>query len=790
MNRAALLAVALLAALPLPASAQATIPLERILIDLDGVPVSVAREIAAEQAKMQWKIDKGPNYKSAPQDTNGDPNKITDEKFFSGVFCPMSANTRLAIFSDDGCDVWIDGVLVLNNFKKGQHLPDLKQSFHVLTKFKPVPERMCHIRIRYANTIYNGETDIDGCTLFACGGPVAMPEVQLNADLNFDGKIDAADLKLHAKPGAYVAVNNDDDNNQGKPDVQNGKVPGEKDLKHFTIELRPANLQMGTVVLSRSNGKFRVFSNPQKGVKGPNDAAVLFSAAPADFQADAEGNGKKTFDLAKAADRKALAELIKSGLWVEGVQASDQLADSSITIAFFAPQMKKPVSSDTVAVTVVEFQRIRATVPSTQSRRKGAKPVSPTVFDNVYKNSLYYLNEPPTDKKADKGFVTPHALVLLSQAADTVALDLAFRPGSVPIKWMIVPAGDDGKLVGAAHPKFTPDAGDQSKASMGSDGSGSFYVTAFVDVDGSGTFKPGKPRILLPYVLVTLGYAKNESRLFQNFKRNIMSGLTFNFSSGDVQATLNEPEKAAVYFNGTIVCIGGGPTGQRGTDRVFAGWINNEVNQPTATAEYTGGHSGSYILATNIPKRAIDPFFKKGDPAPILLALPKLDSSRAEAGTGGVTACLSRSRVVDRSNPASGGTQFLVRAVDSPSSHFFIHHPSFPGSKLTKVTWNHHFHAYLAAWTNAGGVEGAQAAPDASDAGVRLYSLAMGFEWIIKATWKINAATGAITDGKPAPRISTGRSFVTVETFLPAKDRSIEVRPPGGIDDLVPDYEK
>jgi len=55
---------------------------------------------------------------------------------------------------------------VLNNFKKGQHLPSLDQSLH-LVKFTFEPRKTYHIKIHYSNTIYLGRTDIDGCTLFA-----------------------------------------------------------------------------------------------------------------------------------------------------------------------------------------------------------------------------------------------------------------------------------------------------------------------------------------------------------------------------------------------------------------------------------------------------------------------------------------------------------------------------------------------------------------------------------------------------------------------------------------------
>ncbi len=144
--------------------------LNDIFLDLDDASESVARNIADLQAKGQWKMDQGPLYKSTPPKENRDPNIATDDLIFEGYFQPVSDQTNLAIFSDDGCDVWINSVLVLNNFKKPQHLPTLQQSFHVLKAFKPIAGQLYQIKIRYANTIYLGKTDIDGCTLFAFNG--------------------------------------------------------------------------------------------------------------------------------------------------------------------------------------------------------------------------------------------------------------------------------------------------------------------------------------------------------------------------------------------------------------------------------------------------------------------------------------------------------------------------------------------------------------------------------------------------------------------------------------------
>jgi len=172
----------LLLAAPSALSAS-TRPLSDIVLDLDDAPFSTVQRIAAKQAVMQFKMDKGPLYKSTPPMENKDPNRLSDEVFFEGVFVPASSNTKLALFSDDGCDVWINGTRILNNFKKGQHLPTLSQSLQVL-KFTFKPQQTYHIKIHYSNTIFTGEADIDGCTLFAFDAGGDMMEVKINTETN------------------------------------------------------------------------------------------------------------------------------------------------------------------------------------------------------------------------------------------------------------------------------------------------------------------------------------------------------------------------------------------------------------------------------------------------------------------------------------------------------------------------------------------------------------------------------------------------------------------------------
>ena len=85
---------------------------------------------------------------------------------FEGNFTPASASTKLAIFSDDVCDVFVDGAKVYGGKGQGQALPNLAQSLHKIS-FTFVAGQSYLIRVEYSNTSYQGAAGIDGATLFA-----------------------------------------------------------------------------------------------------------------------------------------------------------------------------------------------------------------------------------------------------------------------------------------------------------------------------------------------------------------------------------------------------------------------------------------------------------------------------------------------------------------------------------------------------------------------------------------------------------------------------------------------
>ncbi len=149
-------------------------------------------------------------------------------------------------------------------------------------------------------------------------------------------------------PGAYVHYNIDNDNGNtqnGNPIAdrdEDGPVTDENDLKQASISLQPS-LQVGTVVLRRSNINARVWKTSTKGAA--NKVLV-------------DGN-QKTWDLSNQAERNDFNN-VKDSLWVEGFW---DYGTSSLTVEYKDPD-NNPISSDMVKYTFIGAVCGRQPTPS------------------------------------------------------------------------------------------------------------------------------------------------------------------------------------------------------------------------------------------------------------------------------------------------------------------------------------------------------------------------------------------------------------------------------------------
>ncbi len=109
---------------------------------------------------------------------------VVETRSYEGFFQPTSDNSKLALLSDDGTSMWIDGEQVLNHADKGQGFEDFDSTFQPLaTSFKA--GQIYHLRLKYTNTIHSNDGDMDGITLFAYngGGTTVKPSVKLTGEV-------------------------------------------------------------------------------------------------------------------------------------------------------------------------------------------------------------------------------------------------------------------------------------------------------------------------------------------------------------------------------------------------------------------------------------------------------------------------------------------------------------------------------------------------------------------------------------------------------------------------------
>ena len=197
-----------------------------------------------------------------------------DRRSFAGQYTPPQLsdgkNGRfvygLALFSDDGCSVSVRGNPIHQLLGRGQHLPSLADSFHVL----PValaPEDPVDITVNYSNIIYDddpesaGYPDIDGCALLLYLLPAGIA-----VDANRDGTIvfsgETRDTTGPESPFRFW-INDDNDGSPASEgdvigpiftDYQDGFMLSARDLEDFAR----LHLFFGAFEKELTAGTFRI----------------------------------------------------------------------------------------------------------------------------------------------------------------------------------------------------------------------------------------------------------------------------------------------------------------------------------------------------------------------------------------------------------------------------------------------------------------------------------------------------------------------------------------------------
>lgn len=168
----------LLCSLSMSAMAQTPSPVGSIFSNKGELGIESVRNAALSQMTTT------PYYKSNGEET----------VWFEGYFRAASNSSKLALLSDDGTSVWIDGEQVLNRAGKTQGFEGegthrrgetvWKNGFDVT--FYPLSKtfvagQVYHLKLEYTNTIHDSEADVDGVSLWAYdgGGDIVTVETKI-----------------------------------------------------------------------------------------------------------------------------------------------------------------------------------------------------------------------------------------------------------------------------------------------------------------------------------------------------------------------------------------------------------------------------------------------------------------------------------------------------------------------------------------------------------------------------------------------------------------------------------
>ncbi len=196
----------------------ATQSLSAIFINKQGLSDALNVEGQPKVNVKQWLLD----YQCTGQST-GDASgfpvapstkvegiAVGDEIVYKGIFKPGDNNVKLAIFSDDGCDVTItnitDGttpVKVLSRYKVGQALPSDASFWPLSVEGSYIKDKMYLIEVKYSNTCYLSGTDIDGCTLIAYEGIADVYGIYIDNIINNETFVNSESINVQASISGF-----------------------------------------------------------------------------------------------------------------------------------------------------------------------------------------------------------------------------------------------------------------------------------------------------------------------------------------------------------------------------------------------------------------------------------------------------------------------------------------------------------------------------------------------------------------------------------------------------------
>jgi hypothetical protein len=527
---------------------------------------------------------------------------------------------------------------------------------------------------------------------------------------------------------------------------------------------------------------------------------------PHDKEVPADGDTAET--LPKEIDHPKTYSTDGTKFWVQGKEVSGALRDTQLRLGV----KEADKGCDRAAFTVVRFKKLKADIPSTPANtpRGGNSPVP--------RHELKLADGALEAKDFDEVPATNKPLFLVEGSikdSDKIKLTVEIEPDAAKdaVLWSVQRDSRPGEgdhanvksLTGNSEdPGLAQDGADKLKATLTANAVGSFHVRPYVDGNGNNKFDhnddTGKridrdPFIIMNLVLIrvqgvsNLSVANSAAGNPVIIKQNVDLGgflgvrsVPTGVSNGDFNGTGND----AVTMRATVHVIGGGQTGTLGLDKLFCGWVNNELNCPSSPSPGGFGEDVTHYHRRNplgSPMIRLRCFWRLGG---IEISGPVMDSGYDNQGTGGNT-CTGTARTNMSGRPdtsvahGSGiGQVWDVKNVDSPSGGVQHVHPTDGSAYLKRFCFNIDFRCDLVFWTSREGVAG----PDDHPA-CRLYSTVQTNTWNIRLESTFNAAFAeAVVTAKTVTFTKDGSA---TRRATPVDGSGLETRIPDGLAVLVPD---
>jgi hypothetical protein len=471
--------------------------------------------------------------------------------------------------------------------------------------------------------------------------------------------------------------------------------------------------------------------------------------------------------------------------WAEGAQISKYPGDTG-----FALGIEGLGYGDWVAMTVVQFKHLAATIPATPPR---------TPRDNRSNIPGHHVFEVDSSVAVSDDFSVNQPLVLIENSVAQFPLNLTVKPKPLTdhpfaISWSVERDVKDSPQVAKwRNPGLDPDSKNKgdTRRLMSTDSAGSFHIRAYISCNSDGEYHGNdvdgnridcEPSIIMNLVLVRVTLVKDDSPNNDTSVKLVTHPENFNLypivvednyvervrgqssmaETPDAAAITPDaaaitPDAAAIYMCANILAIGGGPDGTLGVDQDHfgAGWIQTwEKAAPSAKYKDDTGKVRRFRTKKSL----------------ISGKLPALDTERDSPGTGGETATLIHSKCseVTPSDPVTPGQFFVVDAIDGPdvSGVCRIESDDFEQLELIYLAFQDDFHTALCVWTSA--ID-------------RLYNVVYQFDWSIHAEWKIDMSKPMASQKAPIMKwfLIPEESKLTTSPSEPvANYHRIEVRSP------------